>query len=122
MSVVVTPEQHQLLSRLAELQGRSQASYVRRLIDLAEPSLRRVLSPLEQLEAEELRFDDDYGRQLADDLDEADRDMADQLNLLDPLEVQDDLDRSGADRTAPSVAREDRTAPIAFRKARELRS
>ncbi|MFX5245296.1 hypothetical protein ABTD35_21185, partial [Acinetobacter baumannii] len=58
LTIVLTHEQHHLLSRLASIQQKSQASYVRHLVDLATPSLRALLTPLEQAVAEQEAMDD----------------------------------------------------------------
>jgi len=46
MAIVVTAEQHQLLVELGALQGRSAASYVRELVDMATPMFKAVLPVL----------------------------------------------------------------------------
>lgn len=43
MAIVVSAEQHELLMELGALQGRSAASYVRELLDMATPMFRAVL-------------------------------------------------------------------------------
>lgn len=43
VNVVVEPAQHALLARLGEIQGRSASSYLRELLDGAEPYLRHLL-------------------------------------------------------------------------------
>lgn len=43
INVVVSDEQHQLLSELASLQERSAASYLRELLDMATPLYRSLL-------------------------------------------------------------------------------
>lgn len=121
LTVVVTPEQHQLLTRLSALQGRSQASYVRGLLNLATPSLRSLCRALEDVEAEQAAYDHQVQADLADMLREADEELEEQLSLLDPFEVGEALDApDGADRsearTAPPAAAE-RAADPTPRKA-----
>lgn len=83
LSVVLTPEQHHLLTRLADLQGRSAASYVRRLLDVATPSLRSLAARLEGIEADTAAIDENAQAAIAQMLDEAEDELADQLDLLD---------------------------------------
>lgn len=91
MAIVVTPEQHTLLMRLASLQGRSAASYVRHLVDLATPSLRALLTPLEAAQAEQDALDDGFQYALEQALQEADDDLEAQLEFFDPLGIDDAL-------------------------------
>lgn len=44
LNVVVTPAQHRLLAELGQLQGRSSASYLREMLDAAEPMLQEALT------------------------------------------------------------------------------
>jgi len=50
LNVVVEPEQHHLLLSLGKLQGRSAASYLRELVDGAQPYLQHLFE-LEQARA-----------------------------------------------------------------------
>lgn len=79
IAIVLAPEQHRLLMRLSALQGRSAASYVRHLVDMATPSLRAILEPLERLRAEEESMDENLQAALAEMLAEADDELDDQL-------------------------------------------
>jgi hypothetical protein len=101
--VVISPAQYRLLSRLSLLQERSQASYVRRLLDLATPSLQAILEPLERATAEEEAFDRDFQEQIDRELDDADEELRNQLSMFDPLELADAL----AAAPAQSEAMED---------------
>ena len=47
VNVVVTPDQHQLLTALAKEQNRSAASLVREMVDAAEPLMRRTVELLD---------------------------------------------------------------------------
>lgn len=83
LSVVLTPEQHHLLTRLAALQGRSSSSYVRRLLDVATPSLRALAARLEGIEAETAAMDENAQAAIDHMVDEAEDELSDQLDLLD---------------------------------------
>lgn len=108
MSLVLTPEQHRLLTRLAELQGRSAASYVRGLLDLAWPNLVRLCRHLEDLQEMETEQDRHLQEAIARELEEADDELAEQLSLLDPLDLDDALD---AERPPAAEARTDAPRP-----------
>lgn len=88
LAIVLSPEQHLLLSRLSKLQGRSQASYVRQLLDLATPRLRALLTPLEAAQAEAEHYDEGFQHALQEALQEADEELEQQLELLDPLGIE----------------------------------
>jgi hypothetical protein len=118
LTVVVTPEQHQLLARLGALQGRSQASYVRQLLDLATPSLRAILTPLERAEAEEEAMDETFQEVLNEQLREADEDLEEQLHLLDPLGIQEAADGAARADRSDSEDRTDRAGPPSLRVVR----
>jgi len=114
--LVVTPEQHHLLSRLSLLQGRSQASYVRNLIDLATPGLKAIAQYLEDARDRELEYDEDMRRQLDEDLADAltaaDAELDEEELQLSLLNYPGDQDASGDDvAPAPSGAREDAATP-----------
>lgn len=96
LAIVVTPEQHRLLSRLSALQGRSQASYVRHLLDLATPSLRALLTPLERAEAEQEALDEGFQCWLEEGLREAEEDLEQQLEFFDPLGIEEALETAEA--------------------------
>lgn len=107
LSVVLTPEQHHLLTRLSDLQGRSAASYVRRLLDVATPSLRSLAARLEGVEADTAAIDENAQAAIAQLLDEAEDELADQLDLLDLCDDADGPAKEGregaalADRPGP---------------------
>lgn len=107
LSVVLTPEQHHLLTRLAELQGRSAASYVRRLLDVATPSLRSLAARLEGVEADTAAIDENAQAAIAQMLDEAEDELAAQLDLLDLCEDEDEPSQEGRE----GAARADRPGP-----------
>lgn len=92
LTIILTPEQHHLLTRLSALQGRSQASYVRRLVDLATPHLRALLTPLERAQAEEEAMDEGFQMALQDALQDAEEELEEQLELADFLGVQEALE------------------------------
>lgn len=83
ITVVITPEQHALLSRLGVLQRRSAASYVRQLLDTAQPALERILAPLEAANALVARYDDALAAEADRWLSEEEEALDDQLSLLD---------------------------------------
>lgn len=93
LMIVLTPEQHHLLSRLSEIQGKSKAAYVRRLLDLAVPHLRALLSPLERAIAEEEAMDENLQCALQQALEDAEEELEEQLELGDLLGVQEALER-----------------------------
>lgn len=88
LSVIVSPEQHQLLADLGGFQGRSSASYVRHLVDLATPTLRALHRRLQAAAKAEDTFDDSI--QVA--LDALQDDADEQLHL----ELDAGLDQDGA--------------------------
>jgi hypothetical protein len=94
VAIVVTQVQHHLLSRLSELEGRSQASYVRRVLDIATPSLARVLEALEARQAVEEAIPPEVHEHILRQLDEEDaRDAEDAARYGDdPLADQLDLE------------------------------
>ena len=104
LSVVVTPEQHQLLSELSTLQSRSASSYMRHLLDLATPSLRRILGPLTEARDEEAEFDEAFADEVAELLLEAEEDLTDQLALFD-LEDHTPAEQDGSAETARTAAK-----------------
>lgn len=93
LMIVLTPEQHQLLTRLSDIQGKPKAAYVRRLLDLAVPHLRALLSPLERAIAEEEAMDEGFQCALQDALQDAEEELEEQLELADFLDVQEALER-----------------------------
>lgn len=108
LSIVLTPEQHRLLTRLSDLQERSAASYVRRLLDVATPSLRALCASLEGVEAETAAMDENAQAAIAQMVDEAEDELAEQLDLLEfhhgalEADVEDGTGAALAD-TAPSA-------------------
>jgi hypothetical protein len=116
VSIVVSQVQHDLLTRLGGLQGRSQASYVRRALDAATPALRRLLELEERYSAAEGDMDDAVRAHILRELEEDDA-LADQMSLFctddePPLIVaNDDGEPHGAERgrtpaTEPSRTRD----------------
>jgi hypothetical protein len=119
ISIVLTHEQHHLLTRLASIQQKSQASYVRHLVDLATPSLRALLTPLEQAVAEQEAMDENLQMALEQGLQEAEEELEAQLEFGDALGVQqaleaqweeswgvDDADAGERPQTAPASSTE----------------
>ena len=102
VNVVVTPEQHALLSELADLDPsvRSSSAFLRALLDRVTPLLRKTV-PLMRAAAEEL---DTNREELRNALSEFMREMQ-QHDLLDA--PSSDL---AAARSAPSKARVHRAA------------
>lgn len=93
----MTKEQHALLLELAELQGRSAASYLREMLDSATPLLRSIL-PAFRLAAEQM---DATKEETAKVLEEPLRKlqamgMLDQLDLLDSLPASPEASGSSA--------------------------
>lgn len=91
VSVCLTPDQSRLLERLGGLQGRSQASYVRNLVDLAEPALWRLLTRLDglALRRERIAAETDGNLEAAMDAldEEAASELDAQLDLVDMLDA-----------------------------------
>lgn len=88
LTMVITVEQHQLLSRLSRCDnGKSAAAYVRGLLDFATPHLTRRVQTLEWLEAQEIENNLALREALGDELEDADNELEHQLSLLDPLEL-----------------------------------
>lgn len=83
ITVVITPEQHALLTRLGVLQRRSVASYVRQLLDTAQPALERILAPLEAANALVAKYDDDMAAEAHHWLSQEEQALDEQLSLLD---------------------------------------
>lgn len=100
LSVVLTPEQHHLLTRLAELQGRSASSYVRRLIDVATPSLRSLAASLGDVEATTAAIDDNAQAAIDHMVAEAEDELADQLDLLGLCDDGDEDQEEAGERAA----------------------
>ena len=103
LSVVVTPEQHHLLTSLAALQGRSASSYVRRLVEVATPSLRALLASLEGVEAQEVALDENAQAAIEQLLDEAEDELADQLDMLDVFDTDAGAENEGLPSAALAV-------------------
>ena len=79
-NVTVTAEQHRLLSALGALQGRSAASYLRQMLDGAEPMLAALLKVLSEAEYQQ----DEASRALSEATKWALRDVgADNPNQID---------------------------------------
>lgn len=91
ITVVITPEQHALLTRLGVLQRRSVASYVRQLLDTAQPALERILAPLEAANALVAKYDDQMAAEAHQWLSEEEQALDDQLSLLDHTGFLDGL-------------------------------
>ena len=102
LSVVVTPEQHQLLLCLATLQNRSASSYVRDLIELATPALTILRRKLDDVVDQEEVFEDDFREDLAEMLLEADEEIQQELELFYASEPT-----APEDAGEPPAARED---------------
>lgn len=83
ITVAITPEQHALLTRLGVLQKRSAASYVRQLLDTAQPALQRILAPLEAASALADRYEDDLASEAERWLSEEQQALRDQMSFLD---------------------------------------
>ena len=116
--VCVTKEQHDLLTELGKLQGRSAASYLNQALDAAEPMLRALLPVLRQTAETVAQAPQELQEAIRAALLEVDAKTA-QLSLLEHLtRVEPDLandDARGAD--APSGARADSTAGKRSRRA-----
>jgi hypothetical protein len=102
LTVVLAPEQHQLLTRLAALQGRSAASYVRHLVEIASPSFRSLLVKLDAVQEHEGAVDENLAAAIDHLVSEAEDQVEDQLDLLSFIDgVEPDFeDRMGAARAA----------------------
>lgn len=84
LNVTVTPEQHALLLELAELNGRSAASYLRDMVDRITPTLRAVV-PMMREAARETEISREHAQGMIDDVLQAIRDagLSTQPDLLD---------------------------------------
>lgn len=100
ISICISPEQGRLLARLSELQGRSQASYVRHLVDIATPHLAALLRPLERVSSTEAALDDRVSDALDQLMDEADE----QLDLLVSLDLEGVAGADAGERSQAAAA------------------
>lgn len=88
VAVIVTPEQEGLLDRLGALQGRSRASYLRHLLEVATPSLRRLEASLRGVETVQAQLHDNISAAI----DHAQEEMDDQLDLVWDTSLGQDAD------------------------------
>lgn len=95
VSVVLPPDDYDLLLELSQLEGRSVASYVRRLVELARPSLLKVVEPLKRAEIERRLLDDNLQVALDELLSEAEDELAEQIDLEDFLSSRTKGKRGG---------------------------
>lgn len=110
LSIVVSEEQHSLLTRLGARQGRSAASYVRHLVEIATPSLRAVLEPLEAALAAEQLHEETMGELL----DHAQDAMDDQLAMAFGEVAEQAADSPAGERSEPAGE----AAPVASGSSR----
>ena len=85
VSVVLPPDDYALLLELSELEGRSVASYVRRLVELARPSLLKVVEPLKRADIHRRLMDDNVQCAVEEMLSEAEDELAEQIDIEDIL-------------------------------------
>ena len=116
VAVVVSTDQHQLLTELAALQGRSSASFLRELLDAAEPMLRAMLPVYRAAAAQVAMQPEALQMAIRDALADVDGKRA-QLDLLKLLAASEgnSANDAGAE-TGPSGARED-AAPARRRRS-----
>lgn len=111
LNVTVTHEQHALLAQLGKLQGRSSASFLREMLDVAMPFLRASL-PVWEAAARDAA--EHPGRLLAT-IQDALADVKVNVAQIDMMALiastADPSNDPGADEAAPSGARADRSAP-----------
>ena len=104
VNVAVTTEQHSLLMELSALQGRSAASFLREMLDTAEPLLAAAL-PVWRTIAKETQAQPEMLRAaIQKALDQLDVNV-EQLDLLKLLSCQQTIagnDESGEERTERS--------------------
>lgn len=86
VAVIVTPEQEGLLDRLGALQGRSRASYLRHLLEVATPSLRRLEASLRGVQTIQAELDDNVSAAI----DHAQEELDNQLDLVWDTALNDD--------------------------------
>lgn len=107
IGVVVTSDQHKLLTELGALQGRSTASFLRELLDAAEPMLQAMLPVYRAAAAQVAMQPEALQMAIRDALGEVDGKRA-QLDLLRLLAASEGHSANDADAdSAPSGARED---------------
>lgn len=107
IAVVVTSDQHKLLTELGELQGRSAASFLREMLDAGTPMLEAMLPVYRAAQAQVAMQPEALQMAIRDALAAVDgrRAQLDLLKLLAASEANSAND-AGAD-AAPSGARED---------------
>lgn len=113
INVTVTPDQHRLLLALGELEGRSASSYLRQLLDQAQPVFEALLPVYLQAAQQAAETPEKLRQAIAAALAEIEHGKS-QLSLLDHLAgIQGTVanDRPGASPPAPSGAREEAVAP-----------
>lgn len=107
--VRLSPKQHQLMTELAARMGRSRASLINELVDGAEPFWEALLPSLRAhaatIEGSPVAVRDAVAKVLTGALGE------DTLPILEAIQDHAERLEGSADRTAPTVRREDRTAP-----------
>ena len=115
IGVVVTPHQHRLLVELAELQGRSAASFLREMLDAGTPMLEAMLPVYRAAQAQIAMQPEALQMAIREALAAVDgkRAQLDLLKLLAASEANSANDTG--DATGPSGARED-AAPASRRK------
>jgi hypothetical protein len=112
LMVTISPEQDRLLGELARFQGRAKSSYLRELLDGAEPLLGALLPVLRvhaaTIEGQPVAMRDVVSRVFSG----AFGDDPVQLDLVEAMVRLAEHDpEAGTARPAPSGAREERTAP-----------
>jgi len=104
LNITLSDEQHALLMELGRLQGRSAASYLREMVDTAQPMLEALLGVYRQVEAAQEAQPQALQKAIRAALEGVDANSA-QLSLLEHLAaVQPALsnDLAGSDRTERS--------------------
>ena len=115
IAVVVTSDQHKLLTELGELQGRSAASFLREMLDAGTPMLEAMLPVYRAAQAQIAMQPEALQMAIREALAAVDGKRA-QLDLLKLLAASEANSANDAgDATGPSGARED-AAPASRRK------
>lgn len=115
LSVVVTEDQHAILTRLSALQDRSAASFVREIIDTATPLLRVLLATVEAQHETLAAVPEQFAKAVAQTLSGMLADDPDQLDLVAHIAslVGSDEEREGGIGCPHRSASEERTADAA---------
>lgn len=121
LNVVVTPEQHRLLAELGQLQGRSSASFLREMLDAAEPFLKQSLTVWQEAAKEAAAQPDRLRAMIIEAIADV-KGQADQLDMIGLImRTAPGANDPGAASDAPSVARAPKAAPAVAGRSRRRR-